>query len=61
MARVNIDGKNNKEWDSRLVDAYMKNQSKQNNNRSTAQSRCHRNLIITGIAGVKTILCDVSL
>ena len=39
MARVNIDGKNNKEWDSRLVDAYMKNQSKQNNNRSTAQSR----------------------
>lgn len=38
MARVNIDGKNNKEWDSRLVDAYMKNQSKQNNNRSTAQS-----------------------
>lgn len=39
MARVNIDGKNNKEWDSRLVDAYMENQSKQNNNRSTAQSR----------------------
>lgn len=39
MARVNIYGKNNKEWDSRLVDAYMKNQSKQNNNRSTAQSR----------------------
>ena len=39
MARVNIDGKNNKEWDSRLVDAYMKNQSKKNNNRSTAQSR----------------------
>ena len=39
MARVNIDGKNNKEWDSRLVDAYIKNQSKQNNNRSTAQSR----------------------
>lgn len=39
MARVNIDGKNNKEWDSRLVDAYMKNQPKQNNNRSTAQSR----------------------
>lgn len=39
MARVNIDGKNNKEWDSRLVDAYMKNQSKQNNNRSTEQSR----------------------
>ena len=39
MARVNIDGKNNKEWDSKLVDAYMKNQSKQNNNRSTAQSR----------------------
>lgn len=39
MARVNIDGKNNKEWDSRLVDAYMKNRSKQNNNRSTAQSR----------------------
>lgn len=39
MARVNINGKNNKEWDSRLVDAYMKNQSKQNNNRSTAQSR----------------------
>ena len=39
MARVNIDGKNNKEWDSRLVDAYMNNQSKQNNNRSTAQSR----------------------
>lgn len=39
MARVNIDGKNNKEWDSRLVDAYMKNQSKQNNNRSTTQSR----------------------
>lgn len=39
MARVNIDDKNNKEWDSRLVDAYMKNQSKQNNNRSTAQSR----------------------
>lgn len=39
MARVNIDGKNNKEWDSRLVDAYMKNQSKQNNNRSTSQSR----------------------
>lgn len=39
MARVNIDDKNNKKWDSRLVDAYMKNQSKQNNNRSTAQSR----------------------
>lgn len=39
MARVNIDGKNNKEWDSRLVGAYMENQSKQNNNRSTAQSR----------------------
>ena len=39
MARVNIDGKNNKEWDSRLVDAYIKNQSKQNSNRSTAQSR----------------------
>ena len=39
MARVNIDGKNNKEWDSRLVYAYMENQSKQNNNRSTAQSR----------------------
>lgn len=39
MARVNIDDKNKKKWDSRLVDAYMKNQSKQNNNRSTAQSR----------------------
>lgn len=39
MARVNIDDKNNKKWDSRLVDAYMKNQSNQNNNRSTAQSR----------------------
>ena len=36
MARVNVDGKKEKEWDSRLVDAYVRNQSKQNNNSGTA-------------------------
>lgn len=39
MARVNVDGKKEKEWDSKLVDAYVRNQSKQNNNSSAAQSR----------------------